>query len=146
MKTRQQVLDLYEQGDCPPECDGRTYDRLVRFYPEPVWAEFNRVQKEPNYQPIAWTKENILKELKRDVAFGFEKALARRALTAEMMFEVVKMWMWVLDDSLQHWPDDQYLSNGLPYFKAVALKYGLDNPIGDDKGSEVKYYYTQGLE
>lgn len=28
---------------------------------------------------------------------------------------------------------------GLPLFKATALLYGFDNPIGDDSGSE-EYY------
>jgi hypothetical protein len=28
---------------------------------------------------------------------------------------------------------------GLPLFKATALKYGFNNPIGDDLGSEDKY-------
>ena len=28
---------------------------------------------------------------------------------------------------------------GLPIFKATAVKYGFENPIGEDTGSEKKY-------
>ena len=35
--------------------------------------------------------------------------------------------------------DKDYAMYGLPLFKATALKYGFDNPIGDDLGSEDKY-------
>lgn len=30
-------------------------------------------------------------------------------------------------------------NNGLPLFKATAVKYGWDNPIGEDSGRERKY-------
>ncbi len=53
------------------------------------------------------------------------------------MYEVVKMWMYILEDDLQNFED--YAQYGLPLFKAVALKYGFENPIGEDKGDEDKY-------
>lgn len=28
---------------------------------------------------------------------------------------------------------------GLPIFKATAVKYGFENPIGDDSGPEAEY-------
>ena len=87
--------------------------------------------------PKEYTEENILQELKSDVAFGFDKALDNRGISSSLMYEVVKMWMWVLDDELMDF--DNYSMYGLPLFKAVALKYGFDNPIGDDSGSEDKY-------
>jgi hypothetical protein len=34
------------------------------------------------------------------------------------------------------WNRDDYQMYGLPLFKATALKYGWDNPIGEDSGSE----------
>lgn len=54
-----------------------------------------------------------------------------------MMYAVVKMWMVVLEDELQSF--DEYALYGLPLFKAVAVKYGFENPIGDDSGAESKY-------
>lgn len=38
---------------------------------------------------------------------------------------------------------DSYAMYGLPLFKATAVKYGFDNPIGDDTGAE-DYYEEQG--
>ena len=34
---------------------------------------------------------------------------------------------------------NNFVSNGLPLFKATALKYGFNNPIGDDEGNESNY-------
>ena len=34
---------------------------------------------------------------------------------------------------------DNYAMYGLPLFKATAVKYGWDNPIGDDTGEEDFY-------
>jgi hypothetical protein len=75
------------------------------------------------------------------LAFAFEKALNKRGISAGMMFHVVKMWMWVLDEheDLVNWPDDYYAQYGLPLFKAVALRYDLPNEIGDDEGDEFVY-------
>lgn len=37
------------------------------------------------------------------------------------------------------WDEDDYGFYGLPLFKATAVKYGWDNPIGEDSGRERKY-------
>lgn len=87
--------------------------------------------------PKDLTRENVLAQLASDLDFGFEKALNQRGISSGLMYEVVKMWMWVLDDDLQHF--DGYAQYGLPFFKAVAIKYGFPNPIGDDRGDEEKY-------
>ena len=47
------------------------------------------------------------------------------------------MWLWVLDDELDDF--EEYTMYGLPLFKAVSLKYGFENMIGEEKGSELKY-------
>ena len=54
-----------------------------------------------------------------------------------MMYETIKSWLCILEDPLQDF--DEYPKYGLPLFKAVAIKYGFYNPIGDDDGSEDKY-------
>ena len=88
-------------------------------------------------QPKAWTRENIVEQMGRDVAFGFEKALDRRGISSGLMHSVVKMWLRVLEDELAN--SDAYAQYGLPLFKAVAVKYGFPNPIGEDLGTEFKY-------
>nr|UWG89863.1 MAG: hypothetical protein [Bacteriophage sp.] len=44
-----------------------------------------------------------------------------------------------LIESLEGWGEDDYAFYGLPLFKATAVKYGWDNPIGEDSGRERKY-------
>jgi hypothetical protein len=52
------------------------------------------------------------------------------------------MWNWILDEGLEDF--DDYAQYGLPLFKATAVKYGFENPIGDDYGNEYKYSYDYG--
>lgn len=87
--------------------------------------------------PKEWTEANIVAQMAQDVSFGFEKALNRRGISASLMYSVVKMWLAVLEDELAK--SEDYAQYGLPLFKAVAVKYKLDNPIGDDRGDEFKY-------
>jgi len=137
MKTLQQIYDGYKS-----EClDGRDLHRLVMFVPKEdahkIGLEF---KNDVDHTPIDFTKENIIKQLKNDVEFGFVKALNKRGISASLMYEVVMMWNWILEDGLEDWDDDSgYAQYGLPLFKAIAVKYGFDNPIGDDKGDEFKY-------
>lgn len=35
--------------------------------------------------------------------------------------------------------ENDYRFYGLPLFKAMAVKYGWNNPIGEDSGREKKY-------
>ena len=72
------------------------------------------------------TRENVLSHLEKDVAFGFEKALNKRGISAAMMHAVVKMWNWILEEGLEN--NDAYDPYGLPLFEATATKYGFENP------------------
>lgn len=89
------------------------------------------------HKTIEFTKQNVLKQLESDVAFGFKKALEKNLLISKLMFDVVKEWLFILEDPLKDF--DDYSMYGLPLFKAVAVKYGFDNPIGEDDGSENEY-------
>lgn len=62
------------------------------------------------------------------------------------MFAVVLRWNRVLEEGLEDYPEDNYAMY-LPLFKATAEKYGWENPIGDDSGSEDYYNeeYDEGL-
>lgn len=119
--------------------DNRDFSRLIRFFPAEDWKIFGFELKEGKDAPtpIEYTKENVLKYLQSDLEFSFEKALGRRGISSNLMYEVIKMWMWVLEDDLYKF--EEYAMYGLPLFKAVAVKYGFKNPIGEDSGSEGKY-------
>ena len=55
------------------------------------------------------------------------------------MFDIVLTWNQILENYLKDWNPEDYPMYGLPLFKATALLYSFDNPIGDDSGSE-EYY------
>lgn len=139
MKTLDEVYVEYKSQTL----DGRDLHRLMGFIPE---ADLHRLGLElkPEYvgthEHSAFTRENVLTQLEKDVAFGFEKALNRRGISAGLMTEVVQMWNWILQDGLEDFDyDDSFAQYGLPIFRATAVKYGFDNPIGDDVGNEDKY-------
>lgn len=136
MKTLQQVKENYKSNTL----DGRDMDRLFQFIPENELSDFGLQIKEEykgTHEPLDFIKENIISQLKSDVAFGFRKALDQRGISAGLMYEVVSMWNWILEEGLEDF--DDYAQYGLPLFKATAEKYGFDNPIGDDRGDEYKY-------
>jgi hypothetical protein len=139
MKTREQVVAGYESKTI----DGRDRARLLDFWPEEEFHQlgFEVIEgKEGVHEYKEWTRENILEQLKHDVAFGFEKALNQRGISSYLMFEVVGMWNWILEEGLEDFSsEDNYAQYGLPLFKATAVKYGFNNPIGEDSGSESKY-------
>lgn len=55
------------------------------------------------------------------------------------MFGVVLAWNKILEEGLENWDPNNYAMYGLPLFKATAVKYGFENPIGDDYGNESQY-------
>jgi len=139
MLDRKQILEAIEAGKESQCLDGRDYSRLCIYFSVEDWGKLGFSLKEGEKPPKAkpLTKQNILKQLKSDLEFAFEKALNQRGISSSFMYEVIKMWMWILEDSLQHW--DEYAQYGLPLYKATALKYEFNNPIGKDYGNEDKY-------
>lgn len=136
MKTLEQIKNEYKSLTL----DGRDLFRLSQFIPEEELSDFGLElieEAKGKHKHIPLTKENVLKQLKDDVDFGFEKALNKRGISSALMYEVVKMWNWILEEGLEDF--DEYAYYGLPLFKKTALKYGFENPIGDDSGSEDKY-------
>lgn len=138
MLTQDQVLDAVKHRKSQT-IDGRDYSRLVGFFPVDRWGEFGFKPKEDVEvpPPIPWSEAEILKQLKSDTAFAFEKSLNKRGISAGSMNAVLLMWMWVLEDGLQH--HDDYAQYGLPLCKAVAVKFGFPNPIGDKVGNEPEF-------
>lgn len=136
MKTLEEIKTQYKSETL----DGRDLNRLAQFIPEAELKDFGMELKEEyvgKHTHIPFTKENILIQLEKDVAFGFEKALNQRGISSGLMYAVVQMWNWILEEGLENF--DDYPMYGLPLFKATAIKYGFPNPIGDDTGSEDKY-------
>lgn len=141
MKTLEQIQREYKSQTI----DGRDLTRLANFLPFDMLESFGFSLKEgvskedynKNVRPF--TRDNVLLQLQSDVEFGFEKALNKRGISSSLMFEVVRMWNWILEEGLEDWSEDNYAMYGLPLFKATALKYGFENPIGDDSGSEEFY-------
>ena len=136
MKTVDQVLESYKCN----ALDGRDIYRLVDFIPEEKLSVFDMELKEEfsgKHKEIPLTRETVLERLERDVAFGFEKALYKRGISSSLMHDVVRMWNWILEEGLEDF--DDYPQYGLPLFKATAEKYGFNNPIGDDEGTEDQY-------
>lgn len=139
MKTLEELRNL------TPKCiDGRDFNRLAKFIPYNMLKDFGLVPREEynneekwNSIVIPFTRENVLEQLRKDVEFGFEKALNKRGISSGLMYECVKLWNFVLEEGLEDF--DSYSMYGLPLFKATAVKYGWNNPIGDDEGSEYKY-------
>lgn len=145
MKTLEQIAKDYKSNTL----DGRDLTRLSQFIPFDMLGKFGLKLKEEYNNAEKWnagikpfTKENILAQLREDVAFGFEKALNRRGISASLMYDVVQMWNWILEDGLEDF--DSYAQYGLPLFKTTAVKYGFDNPIGDMYGDE--YIFSQESE
>lgn len=141
MQTLEEIAIFYKDNTI----DGRKTRRLAQFLRFDQLSLFGLkpidgfTEEEYNKDVKPFTRENVLEQLKKDVEFGFEKALSKRGISSAMMFECVKFWNDILEEGLEYWSDDDYEMYGLPLFKATAVKYGWDNPIGDDYGNEYKY-------
>jgi len=138
MKTLKDIKEQYTSQTL----DGRDINRLAQFIPEDELKDFGMELTDEwkgKHKHIEFQRENILQQLKKDVDFGFTKALNKRGISAGFMFAVVQMWNWILEEGLEDWDDDNYAQYGLPLFKATALRYDFDNPIGEDTGKEFDY-------
>ncbi len=104
--------------------DPRDYARLIEFFPAEEWTHFGfSLQEGASHTPVDWTEGNVREQLARDVLFGINKAKNERGISSSLMYEVVKTWMWIMEDDLQY--HDNYHSYGLPFFREVAEKYGI---------------------
>lgn len=102
----------------------------------------------PGEKPNAWIriKGNII-ETSKQIKIGIAEARKLwRAVSAmhrgaEFRHGLVEdiTGHYILEEGLEDWDEDDYRFYGLPLFKATAVKYGWDNPIGEDSGRERKY-------
>ncbi len=122
MLTQEKILEVVNAGRKSECLDGRDYQRLGMFFPADKLKDFGLELKEGAvWEPNPWTPEAVTAQLKDDVEFGIEKATNQRGISSNLMYEVVKMWMWVLEDNLQY--HSNYHSYGLPFFEEVKAKY-----------------------
>lgn len=124
--------------------DGRDAIRLAQFVTDEQLpliglsiAPKEANEEQPPRVIKEWTHDNVIAQLEDDLKFAFEKALNQRGISASCMYGVIRMWNTILEEGLEYM--DDYMYYGLPLLKATAVKYGFDNPIGDDTGSEEKY-------
>lgn len=135
MKTLEQILTYKSQT-----IDGRDLSRLSAFIPESQLEQLGVSLKDEfigKHVHKPFTRENVLEQLRRDVAFGFEKALDKRGISAGCMYQVVSMWNWILEEGLEGF--DDYAQYGLPLFKATAIKYGFPDEISGCTGKESQF-------
>lgn len=140
MKTLEQILDYKSES-----LDGRDLNRLAQFIPEPMLIKIGVKLKDEyvgKHEVKPFTRDNVLEELKGDLAFAFQKALDKRGISASLMYEVVSMWNWVLEEGLEDF--DEYAQYGLPLFKATAIKYGFPDEIDGSSGSEYEFSSEAG--
>lgn len=123
MKTLEQVF-TYKSTNI---IDGRDLTRLSGFIPEEHLHKIGVELKEEykgKHEPKEFNRENVLKQLESDVKFGYSKAINQRGISAELMYGVVQMWNWILEEGLEDF--DNYGSYGMPLFTTTAHKYGFD--------------------
>ena len=140
MKTKEEILENYKEW--ATFLDDRFGRRFINFLTEEEMEKIGYTLNDEfkgKHEPKEWTRENILAQLKEDVEFGFQKALDQRGISSSLMFDVVRKWNKVLEEGLEDWDEDEYAMYGLPLFKATAVKYGWENQIGDDDGTEDYY-------
>lgn len=124
MKTLEYVkehIDEFEEDDF---LDRRFTKRFTDFLPEEECEKYGFIYTgdEP-YVMKEWTEENILAQLKKDVEFGYMKAIDERGISAELMAMVVRAWCNVLENGLNmkdRWDGSYHILQ----FTSVAEYYG----------------------
>lgn len=123
MKELEYVIKHYAEYEADRWFERRWTKRFLNFLPLDKWAEFGfELAKGESHEPIEWSEENILKQLKEDVEFGKEKAENERGISSELMAMVVNSWCKVLENGLNLDGDDGYYHHR--QFDIVAEHYG----------------------
>lgn len=124
MKQIKEILNNYKEYETP--LDDRFGSRFLEFLTieemESIGIELKDEYKE-NWQPKKWIEENIIEQLKKDIEFGIEKAENQRGISSNLMFEVVKAWLKVLEDNEMLREFNDYYDYGLNGFYEARKKY-----------------------
>ena len=128
MKSIKEILDNYKEYET--FLDDRFGTRFLEFLTIEEMSKIGIKLKDEykeNWEPKKWTKENILEQLKEDVRFGMKKMSDERGISSELMHEVVKSWLKVLeDDELVETLSFSYCDYGKEHFREVAEYYTID--------------------
>ena len=115
-------INEFEEDDF---LDSRFTKRFIAFLPTSEWDKFGfEYTGKEEYVPKEWTESNILAQLKKDVQFGYEKAVGERGISSELMAMVVNAWCKVLQNGLNLNGNDGYYH--IKQFTAVAKRYGWE--------------------
>ena len=123
MKTIEEILSNYE--DYKTTIEDRFGRRLCSFLTQEQAKSIGFALSNENEE---WgeikdfTEDNVIEILKSDVKFGYEKATWERGISANLMYEVVKAWLKVLEDKREY---PEYYGYGKSFFKKVANNYGV---------------------
>lgn len=128
MKTIKEILENYEKYKT--FLDDRFGSRFIEFLTIEEMRKIGKKLKDEykeNWKPKEWNEENILEQLKRDVVFAMEKMSDKRGISSELMHDVVKSWLKVLeDDDLVELLEEDYSDYGKYHMREVAKKYNIN--------------------
>lgn len=124
MKTLEWVLENYKNLET---LDDRLGRRICQFLTDEqmtkIGYSWEGVDRPDNIIP--WTEENVLKQLKKDLDFGIEKATGHRGISASLMWDVCLAWCLILENGLYEEYIDNYGYYGDKLFKAIDEKYNF---------------------
>lgn len=123
MKTLEEAIEFVKFWQTTGGAfDGRDVSRFLNFLPSNKWSEFGfGYEGKEEHKPKEWTEENVLNQLKGDLHFAHEKAYDERGLSANCMFIVVNMWLYLLGrDDLA---ETGYTDYGKDFHEKIARHY-----------------------
>lgn len=119
------VKEHFDEFEKDTFFDRRFTKRFLDFIPTEEYEKYGfEYTGEEELVPKEWTEENILEQLKRDVEFGYEKAVDERGISSELMALVVNAWCKVLQNGLNLDGADGYYH--INQFTTVAKHYGWE--------------------
>jgi len=103
--------------------DHRAFDRLLMFLSFEDAEQFLADgASETGWNQASLTRERIMIMMKSDLSFAFDKALGQRSISANLMHQVMCMYLWLIgDDELLE--DMDYTDYGLADLSAIRDKY-----------------------
>lgn len=124
MKSLNYVKEHYKEIEQDDFLDRRWTARFIEFLPTDEWKDYGfEYVGEGTHETLEWTEENILKQLKKDVAFAIEKAVDHRGISADLMNNVLQSWCIVLENDLENTDYGWY---GDKLIKAVDALYNFN--------------------
>lgn len=122
MKTKEQLLSFIKQEYTSGS--GVAWNKFALYFEYgELWALTGFMSKQYNVTPKEVTYENIVKDLEEDTILGLKAAKNRSSITSTIIYESIRIWLWILEDELYDF--DKYSPCGLPLYEAVTLKYNF---------------------